>query len=85
MTRRAEPACLAGKHQQALFPAVGTPDAGKPAHRIAAVEILLYHLLDYRTEVPVLLLETILIFPEEPFSSIPSELVRITSFIRRKT
>jgi len=58
-------ACLAGKHQQPLFPTVGTPDAGKAAHRIAAVQILLDHILDYRAEVPVLLLKTILIFPKE--------------------
>jgi hypothetical protein len=46
MTRRTEPACLAGKHQEPLFPTVGTPDAGKSAHRIAAVEILLNNILD---------------------------------------
>jgi hypothetical protein len=57
-----EPACLAGKHQQALFPTIGTPDAGKATHRIAAVEVLLYNILDHRTEEAVLPLETILIF-----------------------
>jgi hypothetical protein len=36
-----ESACLAGKHQEPLFPTVGTPDAGKAAHRITAVKILL--------------------------------------------
>ncbi len=76
MTRRAEPACLAGKHQQALFPAVGTPDAGKATHGIAAVEILLDHLLDHRAEVPVLSLETILIFPEEPLEIIKEHAVK---------
>jgi hypothetical protein len=62
MTRWTESACLAGKHQEPLFPTVGTADADKPAHRIAAVEIALDNILDYRTEVPVLLLKTILIF-----------------------
>jgi hypothetical protein len=56
-----EPACLAGKHQQALFPTIGTPYAGKATHRIAAVEVLLYNILDHRTEEAVLPLETILI------------------------
>jgi len=39
---------------------------GKAAYQIAAVQVLLYHLLDHRSEIPVLLLETILIYPEEP-------------------
>jgi len=43
MTRWTEPACLAGKHEQPLFPTVGTLDAGKSTHRIAAVKILLDH------------------------------------------
>jgi len=34
-----ESAALAGEHQQPPLPAVGTPDAGKPAHRVAAVQI----------------------------------------------
>jgi len=37
-------------------------DAGKSAHGIAAVEILLDDILDHRTEVPVLPLEPVLIF-----------------------
>ena len=51
-------------------------DAGKPAHRISAVEILLNHLLDYRTEIPVLLLETILIFPQEPLEIVKKHPVK---------
>jgi hypothetical protein len=46
MTRRAKSTSLAGKHEETLFPTVGTPDAGKPAHRIATVEILLNNILD---------------------------------------
>jgi len=57
--------CEAGKHQQALFPTVRAPDAGKATHRIAAVQILLDHILDHRTEIPVLLLEPILIFSKK--------------------
>jgi hypothetical protein len=66
MARRTEPACIAGKHQQALFPAVWTPDAGKPAHRIPTVEIPLNNILDHGTEIAVLLLELIIIFSKEP-------------------
>jgi len=65
MARWTESACLAGKHKQALFPTLGTPDAGKPAHRIAAVKVFLYHFLDDGTEEPVLLLEAALIFSQE--------------------
>jgi len=65
MTRRTEPACLAGKHQEPLFLTVGTPDAGKSAHRIAAVEILLNNILDDWTEISIFLLETILILSKE--------------------
>jgi len=65
MARWTESACLAGKHQKPLFPTVGTPDAGKPAHRITAVKILLDNILDHRPKIPVLLLKTILIFTKE--------------------
>jgi hypothetical protein len=60
-----ESACLAGKHQESLFPTVRAPHACKSAHRITAVEILLDHILNHRTEISVLLLETILIFSKE--------------------
>jgi hypothetical protein len=65
MTRWTKPACLAGKHQQPLFSAVRTPDAGKPAHRIAAVEVFLNDILDDGTDIPVLLLEAILILSQK--------------------
>jgi len=39
--------CLAGKHREPLFSTVGTPDTGKSAHRIAAVQILLNNILHY--------------------------------------
>jgi hypothetical protein len=68
MTRWTESASLTGKHQKPLFPTVRTPDTGKAAHRIAAVQVLLYHLLDNRAEVPVLLLEAILIYSLAVFS-----------------
>jgi len=76
MTRRAESACLAGKHKQALFLAVGTPDAGKPAHRIAAVKVLLHNLLDDWPEEAVLLLEPILIFTKEPLEIVKKHAVK---------
>ena len=36
--------------------------AGKAAHGIAAIQVLLDDILDYRTEIPVLFLEPVLIF-----------------------
>jgi hypothetical protein len=41
---------LAGKHREPLISTVGTPDTGKPAHRIAAVQILLNNILHYLNE-----------------------------------
>jgi hypothetical protein len=70
MTRWTESTRLAGKHQQPLFPAVGTPDAGKAAHRIAAVQILIDNILDDWPKEAVFLLKTILIFSEEPLKII---------------
>lgn len=46
----------------------------KAAHRIAAVKITLDHLLDYRTEIPVLLFKTIFIFSKEPLEIISDEI-----------
>ncbi|MFO7866265.1 MAG: hypothetical protein R6V02_05565 [Candidatus Aminicenantes bacterium] len=65
MTRWTKSARLAGKHQQPLFPAVRTPDTGKPAHRIAAIEIFFNNIFNDWTEISVFLLETILIFSEK--------------------
>jgi hypothetical protein len=61
MTRWTEPASLAGKHKRPLFPTVGTPDAGKAAHGIAAVQVTLHYLMDNRTEEAILLLKPALI------------------------
>jgi len=65
MARRTEAAGTAGEHQQPLLPTRGTPDAGKPAAGVAAVQIALDHLLDDRPEKTVLSLETGLIFLKE--------------------
>ena len=59
---RTETTGFAGKHEEVLFPTVWTPDAGKSAHRIATVDILLNDILDDRPEISVLLIETVLIF-----------------------
>jgi hypothetical protein len=80
VTRRTESACLAGKHQEPLFPTVRAPDSGKATHRIAAVEITLDHLLDYRTEIAVLLLEPILIFSKEPLKIIKEHPIEYSMF-----
>jgi hypothetical protein len=63
-----------------IIPAVRAPDTGKATHRIAAVQILLDNILDNRTEVPVLLLETRLIFPKEPFEIIKEHPVKHRMF-----
>jgi len=76
----AKSACLAGKHQQPLFPTVATPDAGKAAHRIAAVEILLDHILDHRTKITILLLEPVLIFLKKPLEIIKKHPVKYRVF-----
>jgi len=81
MAGRTKSACLAGKHQKALFPTVRTPDAGKATHRIAAVEIFLNNILDHRTEIAVLLLEPILIFSKEPLKIIKQHTIKYLSLI----
>jgi hypothetical protein len=59
MARWAESPCPAREHNEPLLGAVGTSDAGEPAFRIAAVKILLDHLLNDRSEKPILPLETV--------------------------
>jgi hypothetical protein len=60
-----EAAGAAGEHQEVFRMAVGTADAGKPATRIAAVEITLDHFLDDRPEEAVLVFKTFLIPGQE--------------------
>ena len=50
----AKPAGPAGEHQEVFRVAVGTADAGKPAARVAAVQVALDHLLDDGPEEAVL-------------------------------
>jgi hypothetical protein len=57
MARGAESAGFAGKHEEALLSTVGTPDTGKTAHRIAAVEILLNNILNNRAKKAILSLK----------------------------
>jgi len=70
MTRGAESSGLAGKHEKLLLPTVWTPDTGKSTLRIGTVQILPDNILDYRTEIPVLLFKMGLIFSKEPFKII---------------
>ena len=65
MTRWTETSALEAEVQEPLFPTIRTPDAGKSAHRLTAVQMLFYHLLDHRTEIAVLLLKPALILPEK--------------------
>ena len=62
VTRRAEAAGLARKCQQVFRMAVRAADPGEARARVAAVEVALDDLLDDRPEIPVLLLETALVF-----------------------
>jgi len=57
MAGGAESAGFAGKHEEALLSTVGTPDTGKTAHRIAAVEILLNNILNNRAKKAILSLK----------------------------
>jgi len=79
-TGRTEPACLAGKHQQPLFPTVGTPDACKPAHRIAIIETLLNHILDHGTEETMLSLKAVLVFSEKLLEVMKDHLIKNRKF-----
>lgn len=63
--RRVKSSGATGKRQQPLFPTVRTPDPGKPAARVAAVQALLHNLLDDRPEITVLPLEATLILGQE--------------------
>ena len=65
MTPGTEAAGAARKHKQAFFTAVRTPDAGKPAAGVAAVQIALNDLFDDGTEEAVLLLKAALILREK--------------------
>jgi hypothetical protein len=53
-----------------------TDHEGEPAFRIAAVKILLDHLLDDRSEKPILTLETVFIFGQEPLEMMEEYLVK---------
>jgi len=65
MTRGTEAAGAVRKHKQAFFTAVRTPDAGKPAAGVAAVQIALNDLFDDGTEEAVLLLKAALVLREK--------------------
>jgi hypothetical protein len=59
----------------------GTVDPGESATRIAAVKLVLHHLLDDRLEESVLLLEAALILGQEPVKIMkehPGEKIAIT-------
>jgi|GEM_PF-7017337 len=65
VTGRTKSSAAKGKHDEPLLPTVGTVDAGKGAARVAAVEVVLDHLLDDRPQLAVLLLEAVLILAQE--------------------
>jgi hypothetical protein len=83
MTRWAESPDAAREHDEPLLPTVGTRDAGKPAAGVAAVKILLDHLLDDRTEKIVLPLETTLMLRNEPLEMIEKYPVTVRDGVAR--
>jgi hypothetical protein len=58
MTGGAKSPRTTGKVTEPLFPTRCTPDASKPAARVAAVEVALDHILDDGSQEAVLFLET---------------------------
>ena len=71
-----ESAAATGEVKEPLLTTVRTPDAGKPAAGVAAVEVLLYNILDDWPKEAVLPLETILIFPEESLEIVKKHSVK---------
>lgn len=65
MARGAESTAAAGKHNDPLLATVWTADAGKPAARVAAVQIALDDFFDDGPEGAVLLLEARRILGQE--------------------
>jgi len=65
MTRWAESPGPAREHDEPFLGAVGTPDAGESAFRVAAIKIALDHRLDDRPKKTVRPLEAALIFRQE--------------------
>jgi len=66
VTGRTESPGAAGEPNKPLLTAVRTPDPGKAALWVAAVEVALHDLFDDRPGIPVLLLEATLILGQEP-------------------
>jgi hypothetical protein len=68
----AECPCLAGKSEKKFHPAlfIGTFYAGKTVLRVRAVEILLYDFLHDRAKISILLLESRLVFRDEPLKAV---------------
>ncbi len=85
MTRWTECAGLAGKKKKTLFPTVRASDAGKPAHRIATVEILLNNILDHGTQEAVLPLKPVLVFSEKLLEVMKKHPVEDGALRRSKT
>jgi hypothetical protein len=80
MTRWAESACLAGKHEETLLPTVWTPDAGKSTLRVAAVKILVHNLLDNGTKIAIISLKSVLIFQEKSIEAMKKHSIENSPF-----
>jgi len=66
-------------------PAARTPDPGKPAAGVAAVEVALDDILDDRTEVAIFALKTPLIFRDKPLEMMKKHPVENGAFRMTRT
>jgi hypothetical protein len=66
-------------------PAARAADPGEPAAGIATVKVLLDHLFDDRTEIPVFTLETLFIFRDEPLEMMKKHPIEDGAFRMTRT
>jgi hypothetical protein len=65
MAGGAESSALTTEGKESFRATVWTPDPGKTALRIAAIEIFLHNLLHHRAKIAILSLKAVLIFQKE--------------------
>jgi hypothetical protein len=75
-----KPSGLAGKHQQMLGPAARTPDPGKAAAGVAAIQIALDDVFYDGSEITIVPLEPALVFRDEPFEIMKNHPVEGSTF-----
>ena len=75
MARRTKSAGAKGEHREPLLSAVRTADAGKPAARIAPVQIAIKDFFDDEPEEAILSLEPALVLGQESLEIIEQRLI----------